>query len=378
MQQATAAAGRTCCHVELRGRFCSLSVSSFSSVSLPTPSISKRSVARFGKLRRKQLACASLSQAATEVDDKYAGSHEVSREPSVGRSHWQEKVFSVVIPTYNRWPILSKSLAALEQQELADCPHVKDYEVVVVDDGSMDETLERIEALQREGQLKHVRLFKQEHAGATAARNLGVAAARGDTIIFIDSDMVVVPRFIASHAEALARARARDGDDRAFTYGRVVNTSNFDRPWEEPFKLTDYSAAFFATGNVAISRAQLVEASAMLPNGMGPFDADFSEYGWEDLELGGKREQQRGRNGVRFFRKHPTLNVRLMIQMTPFHHGLWALLTLFGLINERTLAPVLRTLCNAGKPGIALGLLSPVLNWHCVQAVREEADRTLK
>ena len=52
---------------------------------------------------------------------------------------------------------------------------------------------------------------------------------------------------------------------RAFTYGRVVNTHNFDEPTSEPFKLSDRSAAFFATGNVAISRARLADACALLP-----------------------------------------------------------------------------------------------------------------
>ena len=67
-----------------------------------------------------------------------------------------------------------------------------------------------------------------------------------------------------------------------FTYGRVVNTDNFDDPTAEPFKVTDMSAAFFATGNVAISHQQLMAAGTE----DGPFDTDFSEYGWEDLELG--------------------------------------------------------------------------------------------
>lgn len=51
----------------------------------------------------------------------------------------------------------------------------------------------------------------------------------------------------------------------------------------------DNSAAFFATGNVALSRRLLLEAGNLLTtSGDGPFDSDFSEYGWEDLELGGK------------------------------------------------------------------------------------------
>ena len=53
--------------------------------------------------------------------------------------------------------------------------------------------------------------------------------------------------------------------------------------------LQDYSAAFFATGNVAISKHMLNAASRLLSNGdHGPFDTNFSDYGWEDLELGGE------------------------------------------------------------------------------------------
>lgn len=87
------------------------------------------------------------------------------------------------------------------------------------------------------------------------------------------------------------------------------------------------------------------------------------------------QERQRGVNGVRFYEKHPNLGVRLMIQMTPVHEGLWFLLTLGGLLNERTLEPLLRWLVQSGQPGIALAILSPVLNWHTVQAVKSERER---
>eukprot|EP00899_Mesostigma_viride_P015599 jgi/Mesvir1/2403/Mv22145-RA.1 len=340
----------------------------------------------------------------------------------------KEGLCSVIIPTYNRLPILQKCLLALEKQVLLPDGLIRDYEVILVDDGSSDDTIHWVRAQKQAGGLAHVVLLEQAHAGATRARNLGMRASRGSTIVFIDSDMVVCPAFLAEHDKALTAARARDGDDRAFSYGAVVNTSNFEHPELEPYKLTDYSAAFFATGNVAIARRRLVDAArairgparshdgAGVPDGSdtggdqldGPFDADFSSYGWEDLELGERlrqqgativqcraavgyhyhpafsldqlpalieQERQRGRNGVRFFQKHPSLNVRLMIQMTPFHYGLWALLTLWGLINEDLLRPLLQAAVAAGRPGLAAGLLSPILNWHCVQAVYEEARR---
>ena len=107
--------------------------------------------------------------------------------------------FSVVIPTYNRKPILEKCLKALEHQ-VFDPNQIAGYEVVVVDDGSTDET---VEWLHSTAEFPHVRLFQQDHKGAAAARNLGVEKATGDTIIFIDSDLVVTEIFLQSHAEKL-------------------------------------------------------------------------------------------------------------------------------------------------------------------------------
>jgi glycosyltransferase involved in cell wall biosynthesis len=110
--------------------------------------------------------------------------------------------FSIVIPTYNRLPILQKCLTALENQQYQEI--ITDYEVIVVDDGSTDQTLEWLE--NNQVKLPHVRWFCQVHQGPAAARNLGVEQAKGDTIIFIDSDLVVTEIFLQSHAEALKKS----------------------------------------------------------------------------------------------------------------------------------------------------------------------------
>lgn len=297
--------------------------------------------------------------------------------------------FSVVIPTYNRKPILEKCLKALEHQ-VFDANLIAGYEVVVVDDGSTDRTVEWLQA----AQYPHVHLFEQNHMGPAAARNLGVEKATGDTIIFIDSDLVVTEQFLQAHATALREGERTLGSDRLFTYGWVINTANFDDPTSEPFKVTDYSRAYFATGNVAIARHWLDEA--------GLFDTQFQLYGWEDLELGVRLKQlglklikcpdavgyhwhppfslaevpqlidkeiQRGRMGVLFYKKHPTLDVRLMIQMTWLHRILWGILSLGGLLNERSMAPLLQWLIDRGKPQLALEIARIFLNWYNVQGV---------
>ncbi|MEL7035340.1 MAG: glycosyltransferase family 2 protein [Cyanobacteria bacterium J06592_8] len=296
--------------------------------------------------------------------------------------------FSVIIPTYNRLPILKKCLIALEQQQYNSNFHK--YEVLIVDDGSTDGTLEWLQTHPED--FPHVRCFRQNHQGPAIARNLGIEKAEGDTIIFIDSDLVVTENFLQAHADALTQGYQKS--DRIFTYGRVINTCNFENPTSEPYKITDFSAAYFATGNVAISRHWLIEA--------GLFDPQFQLYGWEDLELGVRLKQlrltlikcpeavgyhwhppfelnqlprliekeiQRGKMGVVFYQKHPTFEVRMMIQMTKLHQVLWGLLTLGGRLNERTMAGLLQQLINQGKPQFALELARIFLNWYNVKAV---------
>ncbi|MEH2316433.1 glycosyltransferase family 2 protein [Nostoc sp.] len=302
--------------------------------------------------------------------------------------------FSVVIPTYNRQPILEKCLRALEMQQLSQPSSVTNYEIVLVDDGSTDGTLDWL--TEHKEEFPHVRWFQQDHAGPAAARNLGVEQALGDTIIFIDSDLVVLENFLQAHANALMQGQEKLRSDRFFTYGAVINTCNFNNPTAEPYKVTDFSAAFFATGNVAIPKHWLKKA--------GLFDTSFQLYGWEDLELGVRlkklgltlikcpeavgyhwhppfkleqiprlidQEIQRGRMGVLFYQKHPTWEVRMMIQMTWVHRLLWGILSLNGTLNERTMAPLLQWLINLGKPQLALEIARIFLNWYNVKGVYE-------
>ena len=301
---------------------------------------------------------------------------------------------SVVIPTYNRMPILRQCLAALEQQRLE--PPLDRYEVVLVDDGSTDDTVRWLDA--NASAFPHLRLIRQDHGGPAEGRNRGVEHANGDVIVFIDSDLVVTPTFLLCHARALESGWRHRGDRLCFTYGAVINTANFEAPTSEPHKLRDLSWAYFATGNVAIDRAVLERS--------GLFDTGFRLYGWEDLELGERLrrmgvellrcpeavgyhwhpplsleqipdlvrvERERAKMGLVFYRKHPTRRVRFIIQFTWLHRLLWELLTLGGLINERSLRPLLAWLIRHGHAGLAMELLRLPLNRIGVRALHAEA-----
>ncbi len=297
---------------------------------------------------------------------------------------------SIVIPTYNRKPILKKCLKALENQTLNN--NISKYEVIVVDDGSTDGTTSWIK--KNSDVLSHVVLYEQDHGGPALGRNLGVMKSKYEIIIFIDSDLVVLNDFISCHVNKLLFYWNKN-NKKCFTYGSVINTSNFANPESEMYKLTDISFAYFATGNVAISKELILN--------VGLFDTSFSLYGWEDLELGERlkkngtklvkcpeaigfhwhppfdcgqieslisQEKERARMALIFYKKHPNLRVRFMIQLTPIHSLLWEIICLGGLISIKRLLPLLTFLVNSGRNRIALEILRIPLNLIYVKELR--------
>ena len=104
---------------------------------------------------------------------------------------------SIVIPTYNRAGTIERALDSVFAQTF------QDFEVIVVDDGSRDATRERV-ALYGD----RVRYIYQENQGCSAARNRGIAEARGAFVAFLDSDDEWLPlkldvqvRYLETHPE---------------------------------------------------------------------------------------------------------------------------------------------------------------------------------
>jgi glycosyltransferase involved in cell wall biosynthesis len=101
---------------------------------------------------------------------------------------------SCVIPTYNRVSLLDRALrSAVPQCEPGD-------EIIVVDDGSTDDTEKLVGAC--DGPVRYVRI---PHAGAGSARNAGVQAAQGDLIAFLDSDDEWIPGKLSWQRAVLER-----------------------------------------------------------------------------------------------------------------------------------------------------------------------------
>jgi glycosyltransferase involved in cell wall biosynthesis len=101
---------------------------------------------------------------------------------------------SVVIPTYNSARFIAQALKSVLAQT------TRPAEIIVVDDGSTDDTPQVLEAFR-----PHVRYIRQQNQGVSAARNNGVASATGEFVAFLDSDDVWHPRKIEFQIAVFAR-----------------------------------------------------------------------------------------------------------------------------------------------------------------------------
>ena len=93
--------------------------------------------------------------------------------------------FSIVVPAYNTAPYLPRCIGSLLDQPF------RDFEILLVDDGSTDDTGTVIDTLAAKDH--RVRGFHIPHGGVSAARNQGLRMAKGSYVLFVDSDDALVP-----------------------------------------------------------------------------------------------------------------------------------------------------------------------------------------
>lgn len=107
-----------------------------------------------------------------------------------------EHVFiSIVVPTYNRAHLIADTLKSLQKQ------NYDQYEIIVVDDGSTDNTEEVVKAL-ADSRTQYV---KKNNAERAAARNFGASMAKGEYVNFFDSDDLALPNHLAEAAAMIQK-----------------------------------------------------------------------------------------------------------------------------------------------------------------------------
>lgn len=240
---------------------------------------------------------------------------------------------TVIVPTHNRRELLGRALRGLLEQTASP----ESYEIVVVDDGSTDDTGAVVEGVGAPEE--RLRYFRQENKGPAAARNLGVREARGEIVLFTGDDCLPDNRLIEEHV----RAHGAAGD--VGVLGHVT--------WHPELKITPFMAFLeegaqfgfrkiedpedvtpwhFYTANCSVGKHWVEE--------VGGFDEDFRYAAFEDVELAYRmqkrglrivyrpaartyhhhettlerylvRQRLSGRSAALFYRKHPELKVEV-------------------------------------------------------------------
>jgi glycosyltransferase involved in cell wall biosynthesis len=180
-------------------------------------------------------------------------------------------LISVIIPSYNSASWVVQSIESALSQTYSN------IEVIVVDDGSTDDTRERLAPLDG-----RIRYFYQANGGVSRARNRGIKEARGDLIAFLDADDLWLPEKLAKQWECLrANPEAavvhtdtyqmhEPGGTRAYLY---VNRERFTGPCSIEF----FWGNRVHTSTVLVTRASLER--------IGQFDEEIRWPSTEDLDL---------------------------------------------------------------------------------------------
>ncbi len=221
---------------------------------------------------------------------------------------------TVIIPTYNRSRLLGHTLSSLTQQTLAP----GEFEVIVADDGSSDDSRDVAESYRDRLRLSYY-FQPDEGFRVAAARNIGIRHARAQVCVFLDSGMLAHSRFLAEHlasqasyAEPVAVVGYNYGhkqsDEGTWELVAEVDVSDptaaieklaAQPKWHdirEPFyaKYTDEFHdlpapwLIFWSANISARTAQV--------RAVGMFDENFRSWGAEDMDLGYRLH----RDGARF------------------------------------------------------------------------------
>ena len=195
----------------------------------------------------------------------------------------------VIIPTYNRSVVLLSCLKHLERQTF------KEFEVIVVDDGSTDSTPRLLDEYRRQSPL-HLRCIRQENCGPARARNAAIAALRSPISLMIGDDIFVSPTCVAAHLKlhqqkreltvaGLGLTRWSDSGQTVTKFMRWLEDSGMQFANRDLLRGVPPDHRHFYTSNISLKTALLRE---------NPFDEAFTKAAMEDVELGYRLRERYG------------------------------------------------------------------------------------
>ena len=198
---------------------------------------------------------------------------------------------SVVVPVYNGSATLDACLEALTDQTVDAAL----YEVIAVDDGSEDGSAD-VAARHR------VRVLRQAHAGAAAARNHGAQEARGDLLLFTDADCEPLPDWIEKMLAPFAELSVMGVKGAYLTKQRSVVARFAQAEYEEKYEHLDRvkNIDFVDTHSAAYRRETFLEAGGFDPS--FAFDED-QEFSYRLAKAGHRLVFTRG---ARVWHRHPS------------------------------------------------------------------------
>lgn len=174
---------------------------------------------------------------------------------------------SVIIPTYNYAHFIGEAIESVRRQTY------RNFEIIVIDDGSKDETSQAV------ARFPEVRYIYQANQGIAAARNAGVSASRGAYLVFLDADDLLLPNALAAGINSL-----NEHSECVFASGHQQMVSRDLQPLPTPpvvcFKQNNYRA--FLDYNYICTVGQVMFRREMFATEPG---FDSSVPGCDDAEL---------------------------------------------------------------------------------------------
>jgi glycosyltransferase involved in cell wall biosynthesis len=207
---------------------------------------------------------------------------------------------SVIIPTYNRVCLLKQCIESVLQQSLER----DSYEIIVVDDGSRDETYQGIKQYRDNSQFRY---FYQSHRGVSTARNLGIKNALGEVLVFLDDDCLAGKQWIEEYVKVFQQNKRVEIMQGPYFYTKGKNffrectsyltkLADLQRVIKSNVFKDRMEAKYVGTGNFAIRRSTIINRDLL-------FDEDLFTREDED-----------------YFRRIDKLNIKIVYLRNPVLH----------------------------------------------------------